>query len=83
MNQVIKVRLVLNPQPEDGFTVTSPILPELVTEGENLEDVYENVQDAIAATLELYQDMGKPLPANLVQDSGQQPIWFECLVSAP
>lgn len=66
MYQVIKVPLVLNPQPEGGFTVTSPILPELVTEGENLEDVYENVQDAIAATLELYQDMGKPLPTNQI-----------------
>ena len=83
MKQVLKIPLVLNPQPEGGFTVTSPVLPELVTEGEDLEDVYGNVQDALAATLELYRDLGRQLPANLIQDSDQQPIWFECLIPTP
>ena len=69
MKQVYKVPLVLSPQPEGGYTVTSPVLPELVTEGDTLEEALANVQDALQATMETYEDMGKTLPANLRQDS--------------
>lgn len=57
-------RIPLNfaPQPEGGFTVTSPILPELVTEGDTLEEAYANVTDALAAVIELYADAGRALP---------------------
>ncbi len=50
------------PQPKGGFTVTSPVLPELVTEGDNVEEVVINVQDALQAVVEAYQDMGRELP---------------------
>ncbi len=65
MPQIFKVPLILTAQPEGGYTVTSPILPELVTEGDTAEDAVKNVQDAIAAVIEVYEDLGKPLPANL------------------
>jgi antitoxin HicB len=83
MNQVLKIPLILSPQAEGGYTVTSPVLPELLTEGDSLDEVVENVRDAVAATLELYRDLGKPLPVNLLQDSDENPIWFECLVANP
>jgi antitoxin HicB len=57
-----KVPLVLEPQPEGGYTVTSPLLPELVTEGDTLEDALANVKDALAAVIETYQDLNRPLP---------------------
>ena len=57
-----KVPLVLTPQPEGGYTVTSPLLPELVTEGDSISQAVENVQDALAAVIELYEDIGRPLP---------------------
>ena len=57
-----KVPLVLTPQPEGGYTVTSPLLPELVTEGDSISQAVENVQDALAAVIELYEDIGCPLP---------------------
>ena len=60
-----KIPLLLTPQPEGGYTVTSPLLPELVTEGDSLNDALENVQDALAAVIELYQDMGRSLPENI------------------
>ena len=59
-----KVPLVLTPQPEGGYTVTSPLLPELVTEGDSLDEALENVKDALAAVIELYQDLGRSLPQN-------------------
>ena len=32
MSQIYKLPLVLEPQPEGGYTVTCPLLPELITE---------------------------------------------------
>ncbi len=57
-----KVPLVLTPQPEGGFTVTSPLLPELVTEGDTAEAALASVADALAAVVEIYQDLGRPFP---------------------
>jgi len=58
-----RVPLILEPQPEGGFTVTSPALPELVTEGDTIAEAYANAGDALAAVLELYEDQGRTLPA--------------------
>lgn len=60
-----KLPLILEPQPEGGFTVTSPLLPELVTEGDSGEEALENVRDALAAVIEAYQETGRLLPPNL------------------
>ena len=57
-----RVPLVLTPQAEAGYTVTSPLLPELVTEGDTECDALENAKDAFAAVAELYEDLGRPLP---------------------
>jgi antitoxin HicB len=57
-----KIPLVITPQSESGFMVTSPILPELVTEGDSIEEVLINVQDALQAIVEAYQDTGRELP---------------------
>jgi antitoxin HicB len=35
------VPLVFSLQPEGGFTVTSPVLPELVSESDTLDEAYE------------------------------------------
>jgi antitoxin HicB len=56
------IPLVLEPQPEGGYTVTSPLLPELVTEGDTADEALENVRDALSAVVELYQELGRPLP---------------------
>ena len=60
-----QVPLDLAPQPEGGFTVTSPALPELVTEGDTEAGAIQNARDAIAAVREIYEDTGRPLPACL------------------
>ena len=57
-----RVPLVFAPQPEGGFTVTSPALPELVTEGDTLAEAFSNARDALAAVVELYTDEGRRLP---------------------
>ena len=42
-----KIPLVFSPQPEGGFTVTSPLLPEPVTEGDTFDEALDNVHEHI------------------------------------
>ena len=80
MSQVYRLPPTLSPQPEGGFTVTSPMLPGLVTEGDTLEEALANVEDALRATLELYEDIGRQVPSGLVQDPDAREIRFNiCL----
>ena len=64
-----RVPLVLTPQPEGGYTATSPLFPELITEGDSIDEALENVADAFAAVVELYEDLGRPLPQNTATGS--------------
>jgi antitoxin HicB len=79
---MFKVPLVLEPQSEGGWTVTSPVLPELVTEVDDLDQLHERVADALRAVVELYEDMGKEVPAGLRTDGEKSLVWFESLVVA-
>jgi antitoxin HicB len=80
MSYIYKIPLLLTPQPEGGFTVTSPVLPELVTEGDTIEEAISNARDAFSAVLELYENLKRPLPANLEQNIQANPVWFESLI---
>ena len=75
-----RVPLVFMPQPEGGYTVTSPLLPELVTEGDSLEEAYANIPDALTAVFELYTEQGRQLPAGLELPGAGQIVWSEALV---
>ena len=46
---IARIPLILEPQPEGGYTVTSPLLPELITEGDTIAECLVNVEDAFAA----------------------------------
>jgi antitoxin HicB len=70
-----RIPLVFAPQPEGGFTVTCPFLPELVTEGNTLEEAYSNVPDALSAVFELYAEQRRALP---VIDPGDTPRLSGC-----
>ena len=55
---IARIPLVLDPQPEGGYTVTSPLLPELITEGETVSEALANAEDAFAAVMEIHEDRG-------------------------
>lgn len=78
-----RVPLVFAPQPEGGFTVTSPALPELVTEGDSLAEAFANARDALAAVIELYADEGRQLPAGVALPAAGEVVWSDALVDAP
>lgn len=79
---VFRVRLLLTPASEGGFVVTSPDLPELLTEGDSAAEALANVPDALAAVRELYEDMKRPLPPVLRPAPTNTPVAFETLIEA-
>ncbi|MBY0523487.1 MAG: type II toxin-antitoxin system HicB family antitoxin [Gemmataceae bacterium] len=78
-----KLPLVFEPQPEGGYTVTCPVLPELLTEGDTLEEARANVADALVAVMEIYEESGRPLPSSLRAIPLDEPLWTESLVQLP
>jgi antitoxin HicB len=52
----------LLPQPEGGFTITFPDVPEAITQGEGEEDAAAMAEDALVTALSFYTDNAEPLP---------------------
>ena len=75
-----RIPLVFTRQPEGGFTVTCPVLPEFITEGDTLDKAHANVHDAFEAVAELYAEEGRSLPASLNLSAQGEVIWSEALV---
>jgi len=80
MENLYKLPLVLEPQPQGGYTVTCPLVPELITEGDTAQEALSNVADALAAVLEAYEDLNRPLPPVLRQALTDGPLWLETVV---
>ncbi|MGH9454089.1 MAG: type II toxin-antitoxin system HicB family antitoxin [Terriglobia bacterium] len=54
--------VILEPQPEGGFTVFVPALPEIVTEGDTEEEALAMAKDAIRLVLEDRAARGEDIP---------------------
>jgi len=52
----MKVKVVLEPQEEGGYTVYVPSLPGCISEGETVEEALENIKEAISLYLEVSDD---------------------------
>ena len=72
-----RIPLVLEPQPEGGYTVTSPVLPELITEGDTIPECLVNVEDAFAVVMEIYEDEGRQLPPSIYVDDANGSVSVE------
>ncbi len=81
MSQIYKLPLVLEPQPEGGYVVTCPLLPELITEGETVPEALQNANDALAAIVEALRELKKPLPAVLQATKENTPLWVETVLA--
>jgi antitoxin HicB len=65
MQETREFTVNLHPQPEGGYTVLVPALPEVVTEGDTLEEAMANAREAIGAVLEMYRDEGWDIPEDV------------------
>ncbi len=80
---IARIPLILEPQPEGGYTVTSPLLPELITEGDTIAECLANAEDAFAVVLEIYKDEERPLPDGIRMDYPDGTLSVEAIVSIP
>jgi len=55
--------IVLQPEPEGGFSVFVPELPSVATQGETVEEARSMAREAIEAYLEVMREDGLPLPS--------------------
>ncbi|PSB24920.1 type II toxin-antitoxin system HicB family antitoxin [Stenomitos frigidus] len=52
----MRLRVVLEPSDEGGYTVYVPSLPGCLSEGENIDDALSNIQEASELYLEPLED---------------------------
>ena len=62
MNLVQTYSIVLDPDPESGYTVTVPALPGCITEGDTVAECLSRAREAIEVYLEDVRATGAPLP---------------------
>ena len=79
--QLYKIRLELElDEPSGVYTVTSPDVPGLVTEGSTPTEIQQNVQEAIEALLLGLAELGKEPPSAL-RPMGHPPREAQILVA--
>ena len=71
--------VLLQPEPEGGYTVTCPALPGLVTYGATLKEAEAMAADAIAGYLGCLREDGEPIPES---DAGVPPLVHRVTVKA-
>jgi antitoxin HicB len=81
MSQIFKLPLVLEPQPEGGYVVTCPLVPELITEGEDVQDALHNANDALASIIEAWKSLGRPLPPALQPAQENTPLLIDTVLA--
>jgi predicted RNase H-like HicB family nuclease len=52
----MKLRVVVEPSDEGGYTATVPVLPGCISEGDTREEALANIQEAIQLYLEPIDD---------------------------
>jgi predicted RNase H-like HicB family nuclease len=48
----MKLQVILEHSDEGGYTVSAPALPGCISEGDNIDEALENIQEAIKLYLE-------------------------------
>lgn len=63
MSEHLTFSITLRPEPEGGYTVRVPALPEIVTFGGDEAEALEMAKDAIELVLSSRRERGEPIPA--------------------
>ncbi len=66
--------IILDAQPEGGFVVTFPDVPEAITQGEDEEEALLYAVDALETALSFYMNARKLLPAASKPKRGQRTV---------
>jgi len=52
----VKIKVILEPSEDGGYTVDVPSLPGCISEGETVQEALANIEEAIALYLEPVED---------------------------
>jgi antitoxin HicB len=66
MSGALQYTISLRPEPEGGYTVLVPALPEVVTFGETEEEALRMALEAIELALDVRRDEGDEIPDDVV-----------------
>ncbi|MDJ0632536.1 MAG: type II toxin-antitoxin system HicB family antitoxin [Xenococcaceae cyanobacterium MO_188.B29] len=55
----MKIKAIIHPAEEGGFWAEVPAFPGCITEGDNMDELINNLQDAIAGWLEVANESQK------------------------
>ena len=55
-------RIILNQEPEGGYTVTVPSLPGCITYGDNINHAKAMAKEAVEGYLEVLKEQGAEIP---------------------
>ena len=78
----MKFPVKLNKEPEGGYTVTFPDIPEAITCGESIEDALYHAKDALESAMDFYLDDKRPVPAPSKPKRGQHTVELPASVAA-
>ncbi len=70
----IRYAAILDPQPEGGFSVTFPDIPEAITEGDDRDAALFNAAEVLTLCLEQRMEDGEAIPAATKVKGGE---WVE------
>jgi predicted RNase H-like HicB family nuclease len=57
--------VVIHQEPEGGFWAEVPALPGCYSQGESIEQLMDNIREAIAGVLEVWKDEGRQPESNI------------------
>lgn len=56
----MKLKVILRPEKEGGYSVAIPALPGCYSEGETVEEALANIREAAEGMIEVMNDHGEP-----------------------
>ena len=65
MSRERRFTVQLRPEPEGGFTVLVPALPEVVTYGADEDEAMDNAREAIELAIDVRRDEGEEIPEDV------------------
>ena len=78
----MKFPVKLSKEPEGGYTVTFPDIPEAITCGESIEDALYHAKDALESAMDFYLDDKRPVPTPSKPKRGQHTVELPASVVA-
>jgi antitoxin HicB len=78
----MKFPVKLLKEPEGGYTVTFPDIPEAITCGTSVEDALQHAKDALESAMDFYFEDRRPIPSPSRPKKGQYVVELPPSVAA-